>query len=159
MAQLWLPSSAQDEINQDRAEIAAEYAEVRGTLDHFTRELRKIDPRLKMVKAHDRVRPGSPLKPGYYHVLLESPGHPTTIMPVEYDNGAYREPDSAVFEMVERNDLWNDRAQRANRERRRKLKEAAERQRARESRERVDHFNERWASANRTSILVTKNVK
>jgi hypothetical protein len=159
---LYLPESHRramnDEVSRDRAEIQAEYS-LPGELAAWTRELRRLfDPNLKMVKAHERTAPESPLKAGYYHVLLESPGHPTTIMPVEHDDGSFRELGSHVFEMIEQNDMWNDRARRAGRERSRKLKEAADRTREREARARIDEFNERWASANRTQILVSRDV-
>lgn len=163
-SQIYLPESLrrsmQDEVAQDRAEIRAEVASLSGELSFWTRELRTRlnEPHLKVVKAHDRVGEGSPLKPGYYHVLLEHPGHPTTIMPVEYPDGSFRELGSHVYDMMEENDLWNDRARRSGRERARKMQEAAARQRDRESRERVDEFNARWKSANNTSILVSKSI-
>lgn len=155
---IYLPPGPRAEIARDRAEIAAQYVRIRGTLDRFNEELRRIDPHLSMVKAHDRVALGSPLKAGYYHVIRESPGHPTTVMPVEHDDGSYKEPDSSVFEMIERNDMWNDRAVRASRNRQRRLRDAADRQRQRDSEERVGNFNERWASANRTQILVKRSI-
>lgn len=149
-----------DEVAQDQAEIRSEYQDLQGELAFWTRELRTrlSEPYLKVVKAHDRVGEGSPMKAGYYHVLLESPGHPTTIMPVEYPNGEFRELGSHVYEMMEENDMWNDRNRRAGRERARKMKEAADRQRARESQDRVDNFNERWKSANSTQISVSRNI-
>lgn len=158
MATLYLPQSVQHEIETDRAEIAMQYMELRGLLDHWNRELQRIDPRLRMVKAHDRVASDSPLKAGYYHVILDAPGHPSTVLPLEYENGEYREPGSWVFEFMERNDMWNDRAIRASRNRQQRIREAAERQKDRERQERVDHYNERWASANRTQILVKRSI-
>lgn len=161
---IYLPDSyrrrMKDEVEQDRAEIMNEYRELQGELAFWTRELRVQlgEPNLKVVKAHERTAPGSPLKAGYYHVLLESPGHPTTIMPVEYPDGSFRELGSHVYEMMEENDLWNDRARAAGRERARKMKEATERQRARESQDRVDNFNERWKAANSTQILVSRDI-
>jgi len=164
MPQVYLPESYRrrmaDEVAQDRAEIMAEYRELQGQLAFWTRELRTrlSEPHLKVVKAHDQVGPGSPMKAGYYHVLLEAPGHPTTVMPVENPDGSFRELDSRVYDMMEENDLWNDRARAAGRERGRKLKEAAERQRARESQDRVNEYNERWKAANSTQILVSRSI-
>ena len=158
MSQLYLPPSARHEIELDRAEIAAQYVQVKGTLDHFNRELRQIDSRLKMVVANDRVAEDSPLKAGYYHILLEAPGHPTTILPLEYDNGEYREPGSWIFPYLQEQDMWNDRARHAGRERQRKLNEARDRQSAREAADRAQEFNERWKSANSLSILFPKGL-
>lgn len=159
MSTLYLPQSARTEIDRDRADIATQYMVIRGTLDKFNEELQRIDPRMKMVKAHDHVAAGSPMKAGYYHIILESPGHPTTILPLEYDNGEYREPGSWIFPYLEEQDMWNDRAIRASRNRQQRIREAAERQRARESQDRVNEYNDRWKHANSTQILVTRNVK
>lgn len=158
LSDLYLPGTTGREIARDRAEIAMQYMELRGELDHWNRELRRIDPRLRMVKAHDRVAEGSPLKAGYYHVVLDAPGHPSTVMPVEYDDGSFRELGSHVFTMLEENDMWNDRAVRASRNRQQRLREASERQRQRESEDRAAHFNERWKSANRTQIHVKRSI-
>lgn len=161
---LYLPDSARramrDEVAQDRAELRSEVQELQGELDFWTRELRTRlgEPNLKVVKAHEKVGFGSPLKPGYYHVLLEHPGHPTTILPIEYPNGEFRELGAHVYDLMEENDMWNDRARRSGRERSRKLAAAAERQRARESQARVDDYNERWHSANSTQISVSKAI-
>jgi len=163
-AQIYLPASYQrrmaDEVAQDQAEIMAEYQAISAQLSFWTRELRTRlnEPNLKVVKAHDQVGPGSPMKAGYYHVLLEAPGHPTTVMPVENPDGSFRELDSHVYDMMEKNDLWNDRARKAGRDRSRKLKEAMERQKARESQDRVNEYNERWKAANSTQILVSRSI-
>ena len=159
MPTLHLPQSARAEIERDRMEIAAQYMSVKGTLDRFNRDLYQIDPRLKMVKAHNRVAEGSPLKEGYYHVLLDDPVSGTTLVkPLQYDNGEFREPGSWVFDELAEEDMWNDRARREGRERARRMREAGERQRTREARERAEHFNERWKSASNVSISVPRSI-
>jgi hypothetical protein len=159
VSQLYLPPSARNEIDRDRAEIMQQYMQVKGTLDHFNRELREIDDRLKMVIANDHVADDSPLKAGYYHILLEAPGHPTTVLPLEYDNGEYREPGSWIFPYLEEQDMWNDRVRRAGRERQRKLSEARDRQSAREAADRAAEFNARWKSANSLSVLIPRGLE
>jgi len=158
MSQLYLPQSARSEIEQDRAAIAMQYYSVKGTLDHYNQELRRIDPRLELVRAKDQVEEGSPMKPGYYHILLHAPGHPTTILPCEYDNGEYREPGSWMYPYLEEQDMWNDRARRASRNRQERIREAAARERERESQDRIADYNERWKSANSTQILVKRSI-
>lgn len=158
LSDLYLPGPVANEIARDRAEIATQYFEVKGTLDHFNRELKQIDPRLRMVRAHDKVAEGSPMKASYYHILLDAPGHPTTVLPLQHDDGSYREPGSWIYPYLEENDMWNDRAMRASRNRQQRIREAEERQRDRERQDRVGEFNERWDSANRTSILVNRSV-
>lgn len=158
MPSLYLPQAARSEIEKDRAAIAAQYYSVKGTLDRYNEELRRIDPRLELVRAKDQVEEGSPMKAGYYHILLHAPGHPTTILPCEYDNGEYREPGSWIFPYLEEQDMWNDRARRASRNRSERVRQAAERQRELEREERVENYNERWHAANRTQILVKRSI-
>jgi hypothetical protein len=161
---LYLPESARramsDEVARDRQEIQSEYSDLRDELAFWTRELRTRlnEPHLKVVKAHEQVAYGSPMKAGYYHVLLEHPGHPTTILPIEYPDGSFRDLGSHVYDLMEKEDMWNDRARKAGRERGRLFKEAAERQRERESQARVEEYNERWKSANSSQILVSKSI-
>jgi len=158
MSQLYLPQSARSEIEQDRAAIAMQYYSVKGTLAHYNPMLKRIDERLELVKAHERVAEGSPMKAGYYHILLHAPGHPTTVLPLEYDNGEYREPGSWMFPFLEEQDMWNDRARRASRNRQERIRDAGARERERESQERVAEYNERWKSANSTQILVKRSI-
>lgn len=158
MPQLFLPTSARDHIQKDRAEIAIQYMAIDNTIRHYTAELRRIDPHLRMVKAHDRVAPDSSLKAGYYHILRDMEGTAVNVLPLQYDNGEYREPGSWIFPYLEEQDMWNDRARRASRKRQEAIRAATERQRERERQDRVDEFNERWASANRTSIRVSRAI-
>ena len=72
--------------------------------------------------------------------------------------GSFRELGSHVYDLMEQNDMWNDRARKAGRERARKLAAAADAQRARESRDRVNEYNERWKAANSTQILVSRDI-
>lgn len=159
MSTLYLPDSARDYINRDRAEILSQYVSIDQTLDHYNTELRRIDPNLRMVKAHDRVAPDSQLKAGYYHILLDLGNNfAVNVLPLQYDNGEYREPGSWIYPYLEEQDMWNDRARRASRARQEHIRKAEERQRALDSQARVDEFNERWASVNRTSISVSKDI-
>lgn len=155
---LYLPGRAAQEIARDRAEIALQYYSVKGTLDHYNRELKRIDERLELVRAKDQVEEGSPMKAGYYHILLHAPGHPTTVLPCEYDDGSYREPGSWMFPYLEEQDMWNDRARRASRNRQERIRDAEARQKERERQDRVDDFNERWKSANSTQIHVKRQI-
>jgi hypothetical protein len=158
MPDLYLPQSSRAAIEADRAEIALQYMSVRGALDHYNPMLKRIDERLELVRAHDQVAEGSPMKAGYYHILLHAPGHPTTVLPLEYDDGSYREPGSWMFPFLEEQDMWNDRARRASRNRSERVRAAEERERQRESEDRVADFNERWKSVNSTSISVKRQI-
>lgn len=158
MPTIYLPESSRSGIEQDRVEVLQQFSSIKSVIDAFEPDLRRIDPHLRIVKAHDNLPANSQLKAGYWHILRLAPGHPTTILPLEYDNGEYREPGSWIFPFMEEQDMWNDRAMRASRNRAERLRAAEARHRDFEARQRADQFNERLASANRTSILVTKNI-
>lgn len=148
-----LPRAAREAYLQDNAEIELETMRVMGTLEQFNKELREIDPYLKLVKAKETTTVQG-LKPGYYHLVRYEPGFPAYIKPVQHDNGEYREPDSSVFEMAMLDDMWNDRTRKALREARKKADEARKRQKERESMDRAREFDERLASRNRVQIHV-----
>lgn len=158
MPHLYLPQSARSEIEQDRAEIALQYMSVKGTLEHYNPMLKQIDEKLELVRAHNTVAPGSPMKAGYYHILRHAPGHPTTVLPLEYDDGSYREPGSWMFPYLDEQDLWNDRAVRASRKRQERLREAEARERQREAEDRIAEYNDRWKRANSTQIHVKRQI-
>jgi hypothetical protein len=108
-------------------------------LADFNPVLQQIDPRLLMVRARERIVPGLPMKPGYYHIICDNSdrGAPDTVMIVEGEHGEFTPPTSRVFEKLAAGDMHdrrnverferiqreererNEREQRANREERR----------------------------------------
>jgi hypothetical protein len=158
-SQLYLPESARPAIERDRAEVAAQFYSLKSELAEWNAELQRIDPRLRMVKAKENTPADSPLKAGYYHIVMDVPGHPSTILPLEYDNGEYREPGSWVYPFMEEQDMWNDRARRASRKRGERVREAQERRKEQEQQRYAEQFNERWRAANSTQISVSRDVR
>jgi hypothetical protein len=137
---LWTPRSHIEGRKQHAADLL-NHVELKGKLDYWNRELKRIDPYLELVKANDNASmPG--LKPGYFHVLRHNPGAPPSVIVHEGPNGEFREPDSGLFEELKRKDMWRDepawKKARAEREADAESKRD-EYERKEELRERIDH--------------------
>lgn len=147
VSRLKLPESFLREVEQDRERIIRQVDNVEAVCASFNKELKKIDPHLRMVRAKDQTSPSSPLKAGYYHVIRDAPGHPSYVTPLEWADGSYREPGDWVFEHLQHEDLWNDRATKAKRKRDRDLEAARKRQKDRDSLARAREYDERVSHA------------
>lgn len=162
MPTLWLPKDREEamarEALAEQRQMAEELNRVTGALEHYNRELQKIDPHLRVVLAKPNTTVEG-LKPGYYHIVRLRPGTMAYIKPIEDpETGAWRDLDSSIFDLVAEDDLWNDRVQREKRAKARKALEAKQRQREREAMDRAREFDERWKAANSVQILVPKGV-
>lgn len=161
MPTLWIPQDRQAAIqqaaNEEQRQMRDEVESLAATLEHFNAELRRIDPHLSIVLAKPNTTVEG-LKPGYYHIVRMRPGHPAYVKPIEGPGGEWRDLDSSVFDLVAQDDLWNDRVRREQRRMARRAEEARARQADREALDRAAEFDERWRSANSTSILIPKAV-
>lgn len=152
-----LPRAVESEITREQNQLAQELYEVTSKLDHFNRELYRIDPYLKVFLAKPMTTVMG-LKPNYYHLVRMRPGHMAYVKPIEGPNGEWRDLDSSVFEQVAEDDLWNDRTQREIRKRQRRAEEARLRQKQRESQDRAREFDERLHHATHVSVSVPKKI-
>ena len=161
MPTLWVPESQQqraaEAANAEQRQMLDELEHVAGKLEYYNQEVKKIDPHLRVVMAKPATTVEG-LKPGYYHVVRLRPGHPAYIMPVEGPNGEWRDLDSGIFEQLAREDMWNDRALREQRQKARRAAAARDRQRERERQDRVAEINARLHSLDSTQILVPRSV-
>jgi len=124
--------------------------------DEFTAQLQRIDQRIIMVRANDRVVPGVPMRPGYYHLLQDGGlSVPLTITCIEGDRGEFVYPTSRVFERLHGGDM----RERRNLERfaavEREKQAAIEREQARDREERIEHRKDLVNAYTRTSISTT----
>lgn len=154
---IWLPPAVSAELVDLRRRHTSEVfdqARRDATLDWWTDELRKIDPRLSLIKAKDGAEvPG--MKPGYFHILRVNEGAPPSLIPVEGPNGEFREPDSGVFDLLRRNDLWNREAAHDRKRMAREAQEAKERRRERERHARLEELQQRVKALTETSVSMT----
>lgn len=159
---LYLPGSLQRELLDKQASFRADVfnsiavREDDSLLLEFNLKLQNIDPRLLMVRAAEVVVPGVPMKPGYYHLLVDNgPGVPINVTVIEGDDGEYTEPTSRVFEKL----VMGDMRERRNLERYEAIKRgewtanAMELERDRE--ERREHLRDLVNAYTRTSISMS----
>jgi hypothetical protein len=126
----------------ERAYEVASQVETAAFLRTWTRDLKAIDPYLEMVKAReDSTLPE--LKPGYYAVVRHNPGTQPWVHVIEGPNGEFKEPDSSVFDELQRLDAWSDRAARERRRLQERLTQARESRRAHERSERLEEAMDR----------------
>lgn len=156
MPKLFLPPGVSRELQQERlahhARVAAltHYA---AAMDDFNADLKQIDPYLELVKAKEQIEAGTPLKPGYWHVIRHNPGAPPSIMTIEGPDGEYIEPDSGVFrQLQEWCDLQNPAVNHRRRKREQDIQAAQERRRAREREEADDEVMQRYLAGTRTQV-------
>jgi hypothetical protein len=162
MSKLWTPPSLSDELVEvaveNNAEIAGAVSHLKGRLDYWNSELAQIDHRLEMVWFDESAAGIQGIVPCRYHVLRKNePPTPWNVIPVQDSEGNYVEPDSGVFEMLLRDDMWSASAQR-ERDRARRLAEAAKaRQRERETEDRQQEILERVKAARDTFISMNRS--
>lgn len=159
MAQLFLPPGVSRELQQERL---AHYARVvaltqhADTMDDFNRDLKAIDPYLELVKAKETIEVGTPLKPGYWHIIRHNPGAPPSVMTIEGPDGEYVEPSSGVFrQLLEWCDLQNPAVGHRRRERAQAARDAEHKRLARERQEADEEAIERYHAATRTQVSMT----
>jgi hypothetical protein len=125
-------------------------------LREFTERLQRVSPNIIMVRARERVVPGVPMKPGYYHLLIDNGlSVPLTVTPIEGEHGEFIVPTSRVFEKLAAGDARDDRNWERWARWQRETYEAVEREKARDREERIDHRKELVNAYTRTSISTT----
>jgi hypothetical protein len=118
---LILPESA--EVAAWKAEQAEQVESKVREMEHWDRELKRIDPSLSLIVA----KPGSEdvgLLPGRWHVQKHIPNAPDEFWPLVGPNDEYREPGAWVLDEFKASDLWDGRVARDKKELKRKLREA-----------------------------------
>jgi hypothetical protein len=127
-------------------------------LVEYTRRLQEYSPRLLMVRAHEHVVPGVPMKPGYYHVLVRLDDAPYTIAVVEGEDGEFVVPTSRVFERLAAGDM----TQRRNLDRfahvQRDEHDANEREKRTDREERREHVRDLVNAYTRTSVSMNPDT-
>lgn len=152
---LWVPPAVQRDLVNRRMEYQAELfhmMQMKHTMDEFNELLQEIDPYLQLVKAEEVVKAGVPLRPGFWHVVRHNPGAPPSVMTIEGENGEYIEPTSRVFELLQKNDMWNSNSLKEENRKRRALQEAENRQKDRDRQARQEEMLERYNAATRTQV-------
>lgn len=159
---MWVPPQyrqAREDFEQEMRERVAygELARVKGILDEFNYELRRIDSQLEMVRAPaDCGLTG--MKPHYYHVVRWNEGTAPTFITIQGENGEFVEPTSRVFEMLKAGDLWDPANMRRIRQRHANADAAAAKLRERENAARREEIADRVASVTRTQVSMNRDT-
>lgn len=155
---LFLPPSVAAERRREFA------AEIDKRCDHgdpvaadFTRLLQQIDERLMMVRAHQLIPAGTPLVPGFYHVLRVNDDAPMSVFAV-HANGHFCEPDSRVFERLAAGDMHDPRTFRHWREAERAQVRANAREIEDDNAERRDELQARVKAATRAQVSLDRTI-
>jgi hypothetical protein len=159
---LYLPASVQREIADRRDSYRAAVLDSIDTecqeplLLEYCARLQSLDRRLLLVRARETVIAGVPMKPGYYHLLIDNgPGIPVTVTVIEGAGGEFCEPTSRIFEKLGAGDMREqrnlDRFERTERDR----FESVEREKARDRDERREHIGELVKAYTETSVSLT----
>lgn len=147
---IWLP-----ETERFRQQAESVLDQTRSELEHFNRELKRIDPYIQLVRA-DPQSAHPQLRPGYYHIIQTPPGVPPTVEVWEGPNGEFREPGSDLFEYLRHTDGDSNRSRREREKRQRELKRAREREKERETEDRREELFQRLKSKSTVRIAVPK---
>lgn len=158
----WVPPQyvqAREEFEAEMRERIAygELARVKGILDEFNHELRRIDHLLEMVRAPaDCGLTG--MKPHYYHVVRWNEGTVPTFIVIEGENGEFVEPTSRVFDKLREGDLWDPVNLRRLQRRHKDADAAAAKMRAAENAARQEEIRERVAAVTRTQVSMNMDA-
>jgi hypothetical protein len=159
---MWVPPQYQQAREEFEAEMRqrlanGELKRVKGILDEFNHELRRIDGKLEMVRAPaDCGLTG--MKPHYYHVVRWNESTAPTFITIQGDNGEFVEPTSRVFEMLREGDLWDPQVMRKVRQARSNADAAAAKYRAKENASRQEEIRERVAAVTRTQVSMNRDT-
>lgn len=165
MSRLILPRSVERELQARRdafrhdvlASIQLENREP--LLLEYCARLQAFDRRLMLVKAREEVVRGVPMKPGYYHLLVDNgPGIPLTVTVIEGADGEFCEPTSRVFEKLMAGDMTEqrnlDRFARTEAERH----ASVEREKQADRAERREHIGDLIKAYTQTSVSMNRDT-
>lgn len=159
---MWVPPSVSRELVEDRIEYSTKLRDLLylegGILDDWNRELRKIDPYLRLGQAVEKVPVGFPLKPGYFHIIRLNPDAPPTTNTLEGPNGEFVQPSLGMLERLKASDLQNAAVMRARKAAEQAQEAAKEKEKQGDRELRVEEGVERYKAATRTQVLTSEDV-
>jgi hypothetical protein len=151
----------QERRDSYRADVLAslDLTDTDGLMAEYCHKLQAFDRRLMLVRAAESVAPGVPMRPGYYHLLIDNgPGVPLSVTVIEGANGEFAEPTSRIFEKL----VAGDMAERRNRDRfaetEARRHAAVEREKTQDRAERREHIRDLVKAYTQTSISTTTVV-
>ncbi len=125
------------EARQINAEIEQQIDAQIEEARHWNRELQRIDPGLSLIWSPPQAD-DMELKPGRFMIRKRVPGSVDAFIPLEGPEGQYREPGVWMLEMLQGNDMWNDRVKQDRKRIQRHIAEAKARAQQTEKEQRWD---------------------
>lgn len=148
---LLLPDSVVRDV-REQARVDLGLGERDQACEEYTRELRRIDSYLELVKFPERAAPHPGLVPGAYHIVRWNPTMAPTVEALIDGFGQPLALGSWVFDKLREADLWSGEAQRDRERMNRRAMAAKEAARARERADRQEELRDRLNAATRTSV-------
>lgn len=153
---LLLPASVVRDVRGERMR-EIEMAHRTDVCARFTKDLALIEPGLELVWWPQHASaPG--FVPGRYHIIWHNPNGLGSVEPVVDEFGGYREPDSGLFELVRRSDMWDDRVVRDRKRITQAALDAKARAQQREREEIDEEVYERFKAATQTSVSMNRDT-
>lgn len=158
---LWVPPKVSEELRAGTAQYrreVIEQARTDATVDFWTRELRRElnDPYLQMIRAK---RGATLMREGFYYILRHNPDAPPSLICVEGPDGEFIEPNSGIYELLRRGDMWSREANADREKRMREAEEAERRRKEREMEDRTQEIRERLEALTRTQVSMNRGTK
>lgn len=162
MPRLFVPPKVARELAEETRRFNAAIDTVCSTdriCDEWTRELRRLDPLLRMVRAPEQPVLGLPLHAGCYHVVRDNPGAPTSVVtPVLNEHGGFMEPPGRLLDQLKGMDLQDTRVERMRERIARTEAERAQRAKELAREERQEELRDRVNAAMRTSVSMNPDA-
>jgi hypothetical protein len=158
---LWVPPKVARDLREETLEHNASTLNMFDMFgphyDKWNRELKKLDPFLRLGKAKEKASAVG-VVPGYYHLIRINPGAPLWTMPLHDSQGRFVEPTSRMLDQLRENDMQNMRVVRD----RRKAIEDKERAGEKAKQDRRDYLNEKaeehYAARFKTRVSMNRDT-
>lgn len=160
MSRLFVPPKVARELLAERQKYVADLdaaCHVDQVCKDWTRELRRLDPLLRMVRAPEYPVVGTPLLPGHYHMIRDNPGAPPSVTPVRGPNGEV-DPPGSLLERLKSMDLQDARVVAAREREQREVQASHDRDVQRHREDRDQNILEKWLAVSRTQISMNDSV-
>jgi len=160
MPRLFVPPQVHERLVAERQQHNAELTRAcysDRVCEQWTRELKRLDPLLKMVRAPEHVVIGTPLEPGYYHVVRCNENAPWSVFPVRGPEGEFVYPPSGLLDRLKAMDMWNASVPRLREQMQRKAQEELERRKVTERRDRQEQIVDHYRKVTSASISMNRD--
>lgn len=158
MAELWIPPRLRAGTDEYRKELRDAMSFQNTVCAAWNPELQKIDPYLRLAKAHDNAHCMG-VRPGYYHLVRLNPDAPPWVQPLSTTDGRFIEPTSQMLDDLRASDMQNARAMADRAARELRDEQSRERDQARRDEERMDDMLDRFDHLENPRIVVSRDVR